>query len=169
MKGWKFALAVASCIVAMAMVGALFAGCTQLYVGGQENNNNQVSGPSGVVSPSPGAEAGGLIATIKIGAFGSCPGVSADRTIKIGCTIPITCTPKAADGTLLPPSVTGAAPTFFGVKSGSQFVRAVPWDDEPFNLNVLGVAPGHFSLRCTVKGKSNDDNGQPPWEGDVVP
>lgn len=137
-------------------------GCTSLYIGG-DTNSNTAGGPTPVATASPGA-GDGLVAVVKVGAFGSCAGVTADRTIKVGCTIPVTCTPKSADGQLLPPAVTGLSPDFFGVVSGSQFVRAAPWDDEAYNLNVLGVAPGTFRLKCTVKGKSSEE-----WEATVVP
>lgn len=162
MKRWNVGLAVASMAVAGAMLGALL-GCTNVYTN-SEGGSSIVTGPGPVTSPSPGEGGSGLIDVVKVGAFGSCAGVTADRTIKVGCTIPVTCTPKSADGKLLPPSVTGSQPDFFGVSSGAQFVRAAPWEDEAFNLNVLGVAPGRFTLKCTVKGKSSE-----PWEGEVVP
>lgn len=150
-------------VVAIVFAAVLFPACTQVYTGG-DNVNQTVTGPGALPSASPGAGGDGLVAIVKVGAFGSCAGVTADRTIKVGCTIPVTCTPKAADGSLLPPVVTGLAPDFFGVVSGSQFVRAAPWDDEAYNLNVLGVGPGTFRLKCTVKGKSSEE-----WEGTVVP
>lgn len=163
-SGLAMVLAIASCLVFMGGLGALIAsiGCTQVFTGG-DNVNQTVTGPGALPSASP-AGGDGLVAIVKVGAFGSCAGVTADRTIKVGCTIPVTCTPKAADGSLLPPVVTGLSPDFFGVVSGSQFVRAAPWDDEAYNLNVLGVAPGSFRLKCTVKGKSSEE-----WEGTVVP
>jgi hypothetical protein len=138
------------------------AACTSVYTGG--DHVEQIVGPGPIPSGSPGSSGDGLVAIVKVGAFGSCAGVTADRTIKVGCTIPVTCTPKAADGSLLPPSVTGLSPDFFGVVSGSQFVRVAPWDDEAYNVNVLGVGAGVFRLKCTVKGKSSEE-----WEATVVP
>jgi hypothetical protein len=123
-------------------------------------------GPSTGASPAAGALPAG--STNTIGAFGlTCPAgtpiPAASRTIPVQCQMAVTTSPKDANGILLPPAITGTQPDFFGVTQGAQFVRATPWEDEPFNLNVLGVASGDFSLDSTVKGVK-----APRWDGRVV-
>jgi hypothetical protein len=161
--------------VGVALVAAL-AACTPTQPTPQPNI--YVSVPTTInvgngtpASPGSGGSGGALPdgSSVIIGAFGlQCPSgtpiPSANRTIPVACTMAVTCSPKDRNGVLLPPAVTGSSPTFFGVSQGAQYVRAAPWEDEPFNLNVLGVAPGSFSLDCTDK-----DVRAARWDGLVVP
>lgn len=120
------------------------------------NNTNNNGNPTTGASPLPG---GGVIASVKTTQFGeTCPQGTApsgeDRSVRVGCTKHLTCTPFLSDGTPAGPAVHGPAPEFFGIISGGQFATASQ-QDEPFNLDAKGIAPGIASYRCTVKGVSS--------------
>lgn len=131
------------------------------------NGNGNISNPGGPSSPAPGSN--GAIATVKVGAFGiTCPGSvklpSSDRTIPVGCSMAVTCSPKDVNGVLVSPAVTGPSPDFFDAVTGKgNVVRVSAWDNEPFNVNVVGVNAGAFALSCISKGVKSDT-----WAGDVV-
>jgi hypothetical protein len=122
------------------------------------------------VSPSPGQGPGasGSIGSVKVVQFGEqCPAgkvpSGVDRQVRIGCTKFVTCTPFLTSGDKAPPAVHGPAPDFFGQVSGGAVVK-VKHTDEPFNLDVEGVAPGVATLQCTAKGVPSG-----PWDITVVP
>ena len=162
-------------LVAAALVVVLQVGCTPTQptqppnitiIAG--NGNGNISNPGGTPSsPAPGSN--GAIATVKVGAFGiTCPGSvklpNSDRTIPVGCTMAVTCTPKDVNGQLVGPAVTGPSPDFFDAVNGKgTVVKVAAWDEEAFNVNVTGLSPGAFALSCVSKGVKSD-----AWAGDVV-
>jgi hypothetical protein len=76
----------------------------------------------------------------------------------------VTCSPKDINGVLVSPAVTGPKPDFFDAVNGkATAVRVAAWDEEPFNINVTGLAAGAFSLSCISKGVKSD-----AWDGLVV-
>jgi hypothetical protein len=121
----------------------------------------------GGASPAPG---GALPAgsVVKVAAFGqNCPAGTVapndGHVLKVGCQLAMTCTPKGPNGELLPPAVTGQAPDSFGVTNGSSSARGAQWDSEAFNLNVVGLQPGPFSVECVDKGLKSER-----WDGQVI-
>ncbi len=136
----------------------------------QNKNINNIGGqPS--PSPSPGTIGSGTIHTVKLVQFGeTCPpgsGLSISgqsRSVRVGCTANLTCTPKRRDGTDASPEEHGPAPDSFGVTSGTVYVE-VRGQDEAFNLDAKGVAAGQATFSCVVKGVRND----PPFVLTVVP
>jgi len=165
MKTSKVLLALASCLVAGAMLASL--GCTKIYTGG-DSINQIVTGPGPVTSPSPGSQGSGLVATVKIGEFGEkCPAgkepaEQVARQLRVGCTSAITCTPKDAQGLELPHDSPVKVDAFL-VISGGQYVKDVE-ADKPFNHDVFGVAPGLAVFICKVAGVSSD-----AWPLEIVP
>lgn len=147
------------------LVAALSFGCQQpLPTGGDvtivnnnsNQNNNGQGGPS--ASPSPGT-GNGVIASVKVVQFGeACPTGKTpsgeDRSVRVGCSKHLTCTPFLSDGSPAPPAVHGPAPEFFGLIAGGTSASASQ-QDEPFNLDAKGIAPGIASFRCNVKGVSS--------------
>jgi hypothetical protein len=121
------------------------------------NSNQQGQGGGPSASPSPGA--GGSITLVKVVQFGeTCPqGTSPsgeDRSVRVGCTKHLTCTPFLSDGSPAPVAVHGPAPEFFGLTAGGTSATAAQ-QDEAFNIDAKGIAPGIASFRCTVKGVSS--------------
>jgi hypothetical protein len=126
-------------------------------------NNNQtttVAGGGPTTAPSPGSTTGGIV-EVRVPMVGeNCPSgvtpVGVQRQIRVGCSAFVTCTPKCKDagGNLVdcPPSVHGPAPSFFNIQSGSSYASFSTWDDNRFNADVRGQAPGDVAIACTVLG-----------------
>lgn len=143
------------------LIAALAFACTNITTGpttATGGSSTQTQGGGGPqASPSPTAS--GSIALVKVVQFGeTCPqGVSVsgeDRSVRVGCTKHLTCTPFLSDGSPAPPAVHGPAPEFFGLIAGGTSASAAQ-QDEAFNLDAKGIAPGIASFRCSVKGVSS--------------
>lgn len=151
-KGWLGALLIAALTYACTPTGPTIVNTNT----NTSTNNNGQSGPN--ASPSPGTGSGS-IASVKVVQFGeTCPAGKAvsgeDRSLRVGCTKHLTCTPFLTDGSPAPPAVHGLAPDFFGLTAGGTSATAAQ-QDEAFNIDAKGIAPGIASFRCTVKGVSS--------------
>src|SRR5688572_28679637 len=100
--------------------------------------NVNLGNPTG--SPSPGT--GGPVDEVKVVMpFGeNCPAgiapANAQRTVRVGCSAFITCTPKCiVDGAQVDcsPAVHGPKPDFFGIQDGAAYGTFSVHDDNPFN------------------------------------
>jgi hypothetical protein len=103
-------------------------------------------------SPAPGGDLppNSRLAILQYGQ--TCPpGVTIPRNgtreCKMGCNCDYTCTPKFPDGTDIPSEIHGPIATW-AVLAGGEHV-SVRRDN--FNLHVIPVSPGPFTLQCTVR------------------
>ncbi len=124
----------------------------------QTNTQTQGNGGGPTASPSPGSGSG-AITLVKVVQFGeTCPAGKSvsgeDRSVRVGCVKHLTCTPFLSDGSPAPPAVHGPAPEFFGLIAGGTSATASQ-QDEAFNIDAKGIAPGIASFRCNVKGVSS--------------
>lgn len=140
-------------------VGLIVAACGDIYVGGPTTvqTNTQGGGGGSSASPAPG---GGTITHVKVTQFGEdCPsGTSpsgADRSVRVGCTKNLTCTPFVGPNEPASPTIHGPAPDFFGVVNGGPAAQ-VTVPSEPFNRDVKGLSEGVVSFRCVVRGVQSE-------------
>ena len=83
-------------------------------------------------------------------------------TLKLGCEVFVTCTPKGPDGVDLADSVHGPNADL-NVSGGA--IRLTPRGDNAFNYTAYAQAIGFASISCTVKNVSTSR----PLELQVVP
>jgi hypothetical protein len=113
--------------------------------------------PTPSPSPSPSPATGTVaIGEVRVPLVGeNCPAgitpANAQRTLRVGCSGFITCTPKVrnADGTLRDalPHEHGAAPRSFGITAGAGATFAV-WPSNPFNADAKATAAGSVTITC---------------------
>jgi len=158
MKPRSFLAALAVCLVAL-----FVAACGDTYI--------DIGAPTQVVTQTQGGGSGGkdgeqdgtgqgVVTSVKVTQFGEhCPSGTAssgeDRSVRVGCTKWLTCTPFVAPGVEAAPSVHGPTPDFFGVVAGSQHAD-VTIPSNPFNRDVKGKTPGVISFRCIAKGVQSE-------------
>lgn len=122
------------------------------------------SGPSPSPSPSPAASCASAVKSVRVNPFGEkwdCPaGVvkppNNAGVLPLGCTAPVTATPKG-DPAQFPPN--GDVPAeihgpsiAWALTSGSDHIRVTDDPTQPFNKNVTALSVGEFRLEATVCG-----------------
>lgn len=156
----KLLLSVVACGVVILMAVALV-GCGEnptdpSVININIHNDNQNNNGGGTPSPSPNASSR-KPDSVKIAQFGEsgCASPSgAQRTVKVGCTAAITCSPLIG-GAQAPAGTFPEAPDSFGLKDASSNVRIKPSGVTAYNLDVEGVSPGSATFECIVNGVSN--------------
>lgn len=144
------------CCLLMAVVA--MAGCTDIFVGGDTTQNNNIFSPgaSGDEEEEPAADIASVLVT-KISE--SCPsglvGTGERGKARVGCQAVLTCTPKLADGTDAPPEVHGPTPDSFAVVGGFNLVLFTGTEN-PFNRLVQVQGAGTAGFQCTVKGRASE-------------
>jgi len=165
-------LTAAGSILALLALAIAVIGCnptqpSEVNVYNQNTATNNVGGP--LASPSPGS--GGTLpegSNTPVFTFGqgSCPGggvaMPNSGTLKLGCEVAVTCTPKGPDGADLTPQVHGPIADF-NVSGGA--IRLTVSGDNPFNATAYAQAVGFSNISCTVKNVSS----RRPLELQVVP
>lgn len=146
---------------------------TTINISGNTGTINIGNGNGGGASPAPNNPADVFVESVKITEIAPgdrCPAgtLSSEpvpRTLRVGCSTTLTCTPFDKNGNELPHE---HPPTLesFGVVDGAQFVTDSEAQDDSkgYNRVVFGKAAGKANFGCRVAGKS-----APIWTLDVVP
>lgn len=132
-----------------------------------QNTNTNIQG--GAPSPSPDAGGalppGSSVPVFTVGG-GSCPSggtaMPNSGTLKLGCSVWVTCTPKGPDGVDLSEAVHGPNVNWNVIGAA---LRLVPRGDNPFNQDAIAQSTGFAAISCTVKGLPTNR----PLELQVVP
>jgi hypothetical protein len=119
--------------------------------------------PGGVPVP-PGA-----VARVTLTQFGeTCPaGVPAsgvDRSVRVGCTKFLTCTPRTADGQDAVSVYPSLRPDYLRQSSGFQNATGTGGGADGYNLDAKGLQPGVARYECSVNGVA-----AAPFDLTVVP
>lgn len=139
--------------------------CTQtITVTGPDINVPINLGPTPSPSGSPGGSANcpkdGQATkpdSVKIAQFGEsgCSNPSgAQRSVRVGCTAAITCSPLIG-GQQAPTGCFPPDPDFFGLSASSNAVQVNPSGTTTYNLDVVGREPGTATFRCEINGVNN--------------
>jgi len=74
-----------------------------------------------------------------------------EKILPTGCVGYVTATPKKADGSDVKPKDHGPN-IYWMLRAGEDMVKVIDDPDQPFNKQLLGVAPGGFALCAVVRG-----------------
>lgn len=122
-------------------------------------NVNQIVHAPTPTTPGTGVGQPGRVTSISIGKFGEqdCANPTGQPgTVRVGCRAKLTCTPKCG-GRDCTPQEHGERPDFFGATKNEARVRVEPDDQNAFNLDAVGLAPGDATFGCSVLGISSGD------------
>lgn len=122
-----------------------------LNVNNTNTNNNGNGNPSDGTLPT-GSLPSGVPTSVRVTQFSQGAG---DRTINVGGTISLTCTPRKSDGTDYwagVPESSIKSPDFFGVLAGSSFIDITSRGANGYNMEVKGIKAGDAVFNCNVLG-----------------